>query len=118
MRSLLLLCCLASSGWTQDSVVDFSILHFNDFHARLSPSDKGVGGAAYLAAAIQQERKNCPRCILLNGGDNVQGSPVSTIFRGLPVFEVLRPLNTDAFVLGNHEFDYGYERINDFLAAA
>ncbi len=118
MRPLLLLCCLALAAWSQDSVVDLSILHFNDFHARLSPSDKGIGGAAYLATAIQQERKNCPRCILLNGGDNVQGSPVSTIFRGLPVFEVLRPLNTDAFVLGNHEFDYGYERINDFLAAA
>ncbi len=118
MRSLLLLCSLGFSAWSQDSVVDLSILHFNDFHARLSPSDKGIGGAAYLATAIQQERKNCPRCILLNGGDNVQGSPVSTIFRGLPVFEVLRPLKTDAFVLGNHEFDYGYERINDFLAAA
>jgi 5'-nucleotidase/UDP-sugar diphosphatase len=118
MRSLLLLCSLSFSAWSQDSVVDLSILHFNDFHARLSPSDKGIGGAAYLATAIQQERKNCPRCILLNGGDNVQGSPVSTIFRGLPVFEVLRPLKTDAFVLGNHEFDYGYERINDFLAAA
>ncbi len=118
MRSLLLLCSLTFSAWSQEAVVDLSVLHFNDFHARLSPSDKGIGGAAYLATAIQQERKNCPRCILLNGGDNVQGSPVSTIFRGLPVFEVLRPLKTDAFVLGNHEFDYGYERINDFLAAA
>ncbi len=71
-----------------------------------------------MATAIKRERVQCPRCLLLNAGDNVQGSPVSTIFRGLPVFEVLRPLNTDAFVLGNHEFDYGYERINDFLAAA
>jgi 2',3'-cyclic-nucleotide 2'-phosphodiesterase (5'-nucleotidase family) len=99
-------------------VVDLSILHFNDFHARLLPNDKGVGGAAYLATAIKQERQNCPRCLLLNAGDNVQGSPVSTIFRGLPVFEVLRPFNIDAFVVGNHEFDYGYARINDFMAAA
>lgn len=109
---------LAFASLLSAQVVDLSILHFNDFHARLLPTDKGVGGAAHLATAIKQERQNCPRCLLLNAGDNVQGSPVSTIFRGLPVFEVLRPFNIDAFVVGNHEFDYGYARINDFMAAA
>lgn len=97
--------------------VDLTILHFNDFHAKLKPT-QGRGGAAHLATAIARERENCARCLLLNAGDNVQGSPVSTIYRGLPVFEVLRPLRADAFVLGNHEFDYGADRINDFLAAA
>ncbi|MBM3761184.1 MAG: bifunctional metallophosphatase/5'-nucleotidase [Acidobacteria bacterium] len=118
MRTLLAAIWMTCVALAQDSVVDLSILHFNDFHSRLSPSSQGIGGAAYLATAIKRERANCPRCLLLNAGDNAQGSPVSTIFRGLPVFEVLRPLNTDAFVLGNHEFDYGYERINDFLATA
>lgn len=118
MRFLPLLLAVSFAAWPQDSVVDLSILHFNDFHSRFLPTAQGVGGAAHLATAIKEERKNCPRCLLLNAGDNVQGSPVSTIFRGLPVFEVLRPLNTDAFALGNHEFDYGYERINDFIAAA
>ena len=113
---LLLLLSLAAYG--QDNIVDLTILHFNDFHARLLPSAQGVGGASYLATAIQQERKNCPRCLLLSAGDSVQGTPVSTIFRGLPIFEVLRPFNVDAFALGNHEFDYGYDRINDFMAAA
>jgi 5'-nucleotidase / UDP-sugar diphosphatase len=104
--------------WAQQDVVPISILHFNDFHSKMVPNDQGQGGAAYLASAIAQERKNCPRCLLLNAGDNAQGSPVSTIFRGIPVFEVLRPLKADAFVLGNHEFDYGANRINDFMAAA
>ena len=113
---LLLVLSLAAYG--HDNIVDLTILHFNDFHARLLPSAQGVGGAAYLATAIHQERKTCPRCLLLSAGDSVQGTPVSTIFRGLPIFEVLRPLNVDAFALGNHEFDYGYDRINDFMAAA
>ncbi len=111
-----LLVALCAAG--QDSVVDLSILHFNDFHSRLTPTPQGVGGAAHLATAIRRERANCTRCLLLNAGDNVQGSPVSTIFRGLPVFEVLRPLKTDAFVVGNHEFDYGHERIHDFVREA
>lgn len=110
--------CLLPAAWSQESIVDLTILHFNDFHARLLPNAQGLGGAANLAAAIRQERKNCPRCLLLTAGDNVQGTPVSTIYRGLPVFEVLRPLKIDASVIGNHEFDYGYERINDFLAAS
>lgn len=108
----------AAAALAQNSVVDLSILHFNDFHSRLAPTAQGIGGAAHLATAIQRERANCPRCLLLNAGDNVQGSPVSTIFRGLPVFEVLRPLKTDAFVVGNHEFDYGHERIHDFVREA
>ncbi len=118
MRLLLSLVLAACWAWAQNNVVDLTILHFNDFHSRLLPTAQGTGGVAHLATAIRQERANCPRCLLLNAGDNVQGSPVSTIFRGLPVFEVLRPLRTDAFVLGNHEFDYGYERINDFMATA
>lgn len=117
---LLRLCFLFCTTllWAQQDVVPISILHFNDFHSKLLPNDQGQGGAAYLASAIAQERKNCPRCLLLNAGDNAQGSPVSTIFRGIPVFEILRPLKADAFVLGNHEFDYGANRINDFMAAA
>jgi 5'-nucleotidase / UDP-sugar diphosphatase len=98
-------------------VVDLSILHFNDFHSKLLPA-QGRGGAAHLATAIRRERENCPRCLVLSAGDHAQGSAVSTIYRGLPVFEVLRPLRLDAFVLGNHEFDYGADRINDFMAAA
>lgn len=116
MRKLFLgLVWLASGLCAQ--VVDLSILHFNDFHSKLVPS-QGRGGAAHLATAIKKQRENCPRCLLLNAGDNAQGSAVSTIYRGLPVFEVLRPLRADAFVVGNHEFDYGADRINDFLAAA
>lgn len=116
LRLGLLFCASLLSA--QQDVVPFTILHFNDFHSKLLPNEQGQGGAAYLASAIAAERKDCPRCLLLNAGDNAQGSPVSTIFRGLPVFEVLRPLKADAFVLGNHEFDYGANRINDYLAAA
>lgn len=116
MRKLLVGLALWA-GALSAQVVDLSILHFNDFHSKLAPM-QGRGGAAHLATAIRRQRENCPRCLLLNAGDNAQGSAVSTIYRGLPVFEVLRPLRADAFVLGNHEFDYGAERINDFLAAA
>src|SRR5580765_6939103 len=73
-----------------------TILHTNDLHARISPLENGSGGFAFLAAAVYRERAGCTDCILLNAGDLVQGSPVSTIFHGLPVFEIANLLGIDA----------------------
>jgi 5'-nucleotidase/UDP-sugar diphosphatase len=95
-----------------------TILHTNDLHARISPLENGTGGFAYLAAAINRERAGCTDCILLNAGDLVQGSPVSTIFHGLPVFEIANLLGIDAATLGNHEFDYGWPQAQKFLKTA
>src|SRR5690242_7362101 len=82
-----------------------TVLHINDLHARLMPLENGNGGFAYLATALKQERAGCKDCILLNAGDVVQGTPVSTIFHGLPVYEVANLLGIDVSTLGNHDFD-------------
>jgi 2',3'-cyclic-nucleotide 2'-phosphodiesterase (5'-nucleotidase family) len=95
-----------------------TILHTNDIHARLAPLDNGLGGFSYLAAVIRNERANCTDCILLNAGDLVQGTPVSTIFKGLPVYELAKLLGFDAATLGNHEFDYGWQRASQFVSQA
>jgi 2',3'-cyclic-nucleotide 2'-phosphodiesterase (5'-nucleotidase family) len=92
-----------------------TILHTNDLHARMLPLENHRGGFAYLAAAIRRERAGCHDCILLNAGDVAQGSPVSTIFHGLPVFEVANLLGFDAGTLGNHDFDYGWMQARKFM---
>jgi len=99
----ILLCCPLGA-----EVRTLTILHVNDLHARLTPLENKHGGFAYLASAIRRERANCKDCILLNAGDMAQGSPVSTIFHGLPIFEVANLLGFDAATLGNHDFDYGW----------
>jgi 2',3'-cyclic-nucleotide 2'-phosphodiesterase (5'-nucleotidase family) len=55
---------------------------------------------------------------LLSAGDLVQGTPVSTIFHGLPVFEVANLLGFDAATLGNHDFDYGWMQARKFIETA
>jgi|SRR5579871_59709 len=99
-------------------VRSLTILHTNDLHARLSPLDNGRGGFAVLASVIQRERAHCTDCILLNAGDLVQGSPVSTIFQGLPVYEIANLLHFDASTIGNHEFDYGWMQVRKFIQTA
>jgi 2',3'-cyclic-nucleotide 2'-phosphodiesterase (5'-nucleotidase family) len=95
-----------------------TILHLNDLHSRLMPLENKRGGFAYLASVIRRERANCRDCILLNGGDVAQGSPVSTIFHGLPVFDIVNMMGFDAATLGNHDFDYGWPQTRKFMATA
>jgi 2',3'-cyclic-nucleotide 2'-phosphodiesterase (5'-nucleotidase family) len=100
------------------AVKTLTILHTNDLHSRLMPLENHHGGFAYLASVIKHERANCTDCILLNAGDVAQGTPVSTIFHGLPVFEIANMLGYDAATLGNHDFDYGWQQARKFVDIA
>lgn len=100
------------------AVRTLTILHINDLHSRLLPLENYHGGFAYLASVIRRERANCTDCILLNAGDVAQGTPVSTIFHGLPVFEIANLLSIDAATLGNHDFDYGWLQARKFVDVA
>jgi 5'-nucleotidase/UDP-sugar diphosphatase len=109
--ALALAVCFPLAG----EVRSLTILHTNDLHARISPLDNHHGGFAYLAAVIRRERDGCKDCILLNAGDLVQGSPVSTIFHGIPVYEIANLLGFDVSMPGNHEFDYGWMQTRKFI---
>lgn len=111
---LLLLCSLLLHSAERS----LTILHFNDLHAAVTADAKGEGGIVSLAGILARERDLCRSCIVLSSGDFVQGSPVSTIFRGLPVIEMANRLKVDAATLGNHEFDYGWRQTARFLRAA
>jgi len=95
--------------------VELTILHVNDLHARLLPDSRGAGGFAYLATVLEREREAAPAHLTLHAGDMVQGTPVSTLFEGVPIFEVADLLGLDVHCLGNHEFDYGWERIPEYV---
>jgi 5'-nucleotidase / UDP-sugar diphosphatase len=112
-RLLLSLLCVVSAIAAQ-----LTILHTNDLHAHLLPDSTGMGGFAYVAAAVNRERAGCSTCIYLNAGDLVQGTPVSTLFHGLPIYEIANLLGIDAAVAGNHEFDYGWKKVQEFARIA
>src|SRR5258708_19194166 len=117
MRRLLLglqLCLIPLAAQTKP----LTILHSNDLHAHLLPDDHDQGGFARLATAVQREKANCAACLYLNAGDLVQGTPVSTLFHGTPVYEIANLLGIDASTLGNHEFDYGWRRVQEFVRIA
>src|SRR4029079_14521767 len=112
---LSLLLCLPSLA---AQVKPLTILHSNDLHAHLLPDDRGNGGFARRATEGRKQRAQCAGCLYLNAGDLVQGTPVSTLFHGSPIYEISNLLGFDAATLGNHEFDYGWRRTQEFLRIA
>jgi 2',3'-cyclic-nucleotide 2'-phosphodiesterase (5'-nucleotidase family) len=109
---LLLLLCLTSSA--RGEVRKLTILHTNDLHARVIPDEQGRGGFAEIAAVLRAQREDCNHCLHLGAGDLITGMPLSTLFQGLPVFEIANRMGFDAFTLGNHEFDHGWRHIVQF----
>jgi 2',3'-cyclic-nucleotide 2'-phosphodiesterase (5'-nucleotidase family) len=95
------------------------IIATNDFHGALEPRPDAAGirrgGAAYLATAIAQARAGCtpPACetILLDGGDEFQGTPASNLAFGRPVVGIFNSLGYAAGAVGNHEFDWGQDSL-------
>jgi 2',3'-cyclic-nucleotide 2'-phosphodiesterase (5'-nucleotidase family) len=106
--------------------VDLTILHVNDTHGRILPYIEGtsgegqmVGGAAYLAHMIEVERSRNPDGILLlSAGDMFQGTPVSNLFKGRSVIDVMNYLKFDAMAIGNHEFDWGMDALRDLVTSS
>ncbi|MGC4025048.1 MAG: 5'-nucleotidase C-terminal domain-containing protein [Mesorhizobium sp.] len=118
---------------TAASFADYTlnILHINDWHSRIESNNKYestcsaeeetknecIGGAARLITAINQERDKLKgqNVLLLNGGDNFQGSLFYTTYKGKAEAEFLNQMKFDAMTVGNHEFDDGEDALAPFL---
>ena len=97
-----------------------SILHTTDLHGRVLPTATyegldDVGGFARCATAIRQWRRESPHSITVDIGDVVQGTAASMESGGLLMIELFNRLGYDAWTLGNHDFDWGPERLDTLL---
>lgn len=113
-------------GIPASEIIPLTILHMNDLHGHILPhedksvrQDTLVGGAAYFAGIIRQERwKNPDATLLLSAGDMFQGTAISNVFKGEPVLEIMNALRFDAMAFGNHEFDWGRDTLDQLRREA
>lgn len=106
-----------------------TILHTNDFHARFEPiirfdsgcsaedidEGKCFGGTARLINAVRDARMRTNNAILVDGGDQFQGTLFYTYYKGAMAAEFMNLLGYDAMTVGNHEFDDGPEVLRGFV---
>ncbi|QEW21572.1 Trifunctional nucleotide phosphoesterase protein YfkN precursor [Marinibacterium anthonyi] len=108
-----------------------TILHTNDFHSRFEPiskydsgcsaedntEGKCFGGSARLVTAVEEARARSDNSILVDGGDQFQGTLFYTYYKGKAAAEMMNKLGYDAMTVGNHEFDDGPEVLRGFMDA-
>ena len=118
--TLALLCgaFFSASGCVSTPPNRVTVLFFNDSHGYLEPFEieqdgkrVQVGGMARLAAEVRriraENRTAGVATILLCAGDILQGTPMSTVFKGQADIDCMNAMGVDALCVGNHEFDFG-----------
>lgn len=83
------------------------ILYENDVHCAVDGYAKVAGFRDAIADTAD--------VMLVSNGDFVQGMTVGAISKGQYVIDIMRAMNYDAITLGNHEYDYGMERLFQLL---
>jgi 2',3'-cyclic-nucleotide 2'-phosphodiesterase (5'-nucleotidase family) len=101
--------------------VTLSILHTTDLHGHILPTvdyndHPDLGGLARCASQIRQWRRANPNNVLLDIGDVYQGTELGLRTRGATMIRCLNALAYDAWVVGNHDFDWGLEALADCVA--
>jgi 2',3'-cyclic-nucleotide 2'-phosphodiesterase/3'-nucleotidase len=99
--------------------VCISLLHTTDLHGHVLPTidyegRADLGGLARCATQIRRWRAENPNSLLIDVGDVYQGTQFALSDQGRMMIELFNLLRYDAWVVGNHEFDWG---IDSFLQA-
>jgi 5'-nucleotidase len=128
-RFLMTAAALSLSAGMAQADYTLTILHTNDFHARFEPiskydsgcgaedntEGKCFGGSARLVTAIAAAKARSNNAILVDGGDQFQGSLFYTYYKGAVAAEMMNKMGYDAMTVGNHEFDDGPEVLRGFM---
>lgn len=94
----------------------FVIIHTNDAHGYLLPGDKCLGLAAVTQLKADYIAKGYD-VLLLDGGDVLQGDLLVGENKGKDVPGFMTSAGYDAMALGNHEFDYGSDVLQERMEA-
>jgi len=98
------------SGAAAAGSVNLTIVHTNDTHSRVLSSSSEIGFAK-IASKIKEIRSANENVLVLDAGDAFHGQTISSLVKGESVAEVMNIIKYDAMVPGNHDFNYGQERL-------
>ncbi len=87
------------------------ILHTNDVHG-------AIESYAKVAALKAEYEAKGAEVLLMDAGDYIQGEPYVSVSQGETAIRLMNYVGYDVATIGNHEFDYGYENLDQLDSAA
>jgi 2',3'-cyclic-nucleotide 2'-phosphodiesterase / 3'-nucleotidase len=124
---------IPSWAFAAGPVVKLRILETTDLHVNVFPYDyyrdapDETVGLARTASLVKAARGEARNSLLFDNGDLIQGSPLGDYVayrQGMksgdvhPMVAAMNELNYDCGTLGNHEFNYGLDFLQNSLGAA
>jgi len=109
MRQMMVACCLLGSPLLAAEEVSITIFHTNDIHQHIKTLPRIAG---YVAAYREQDRNT----VFVDAGDWFdRGSSLVTITRGEAIYGAMGQMGYDMWILGNHDWAYGGERLFELM---
>ena len=98
--------------------VKINILHTNDVHGR-AEHDASNGVIGYpIYKTIIDEYKAAGNTLVFDAGDAVHGTNFATLSEGESMIKLMNELGIQAMTPGNHEFNYGFDRLKELESQA
>ncbi|WP_282938346.1 5'-nucleotidase C-terminal domain-containing protein [Paenibacillus sp. RC67] len=122
--SVMLALFMSASSAVQAAAADapsgtktITILHTNDIHSRVEESKESIGYAK-LATIIKQQKAANPNTLVLDAGDTFHGQTIANLERGESIVKMMNSIGFDAMEPGNHDFNYGSDRLVELSGKA
>ena len=103
--------------------VTVTVLQTSDLHGMVNPFDyasnaQTQSSLAHVATIVENERKTDPDLLLIDTGDSLQANYIQEFRNDVPhpMIAALNYLQYDAWVLGNHEFNFEFSSLEKAIS--
>lgn len=97
---------------------EFTIYHINDTHARVESGSYAGMGLDKVASLVEAARAEGDNVLFLDAGDTFHGQTIATISQGESIVDIYNAMGVDAMAAGNHDFNYGQDRLVELSGMA
>lgn len=99
----------------QEKPKDFRVVvaHINDTHGRVEEGKYDGMGFPRVSTVLKGLREENDNVLFLDAGDTLHGTTFATLSKGESVVEILNYMKLDASTPGNHDFNYGKDRLKE-----
>lgn len=105
---------MAVAGGREDVVIYYT----NDVHTYIANHIEGEDPNVLTYSKIAALKAQTPNAILVDAGDHIQGSAFGAMDRGETIIKLMNVAGYDVATPGNHELDFGMERLMTNAALA